>query len=124
MDEIRKIEYIIEKTKVSYETAHKVLLNCNGDEIKAVEKIKELNKNSSTYSETITVEGSNLLEKIKEIIREGNVTKIIVKSKKKVMLEIPVTVGAVGVILAPYAAAIGAIAMLVTDCTLEIEKEH
>ncbi|WP_353894362.1 DUF4342 domain-containing protein [Proteinivorax hydrogeniformans] len=124
MEEIRKIEYIIEKTNVSYELAHKTLLACNGDQFKAVEKLNDLDTDRGTYTERIHVEGNNLLEKIKDLIREGNVTRIIIKSKGKVMLDIPVTVGAVGVVLAPYAAAIGAVAMLVTDCTLEIEKKY
>ena len=76
--------------------------------------------------EKFTVSGSQLVEKIKQLISEGNITKVRVIHKGNTMLEIPLTIGApaavVVVLTAPLLAALGAFAALVTDCTIEVEK--
>ena len=74
--------------------------------------------------ETFHVKGEKLLEKVKELIREGNVRRIIIKDKKgKVLVEFPLTFGVVGAVLAPMLAAIGAIAALVTQCSITVQRE-
>jgi len=71
------------------------------------------------------VTGEELLAKIKELIHEGNVRKIIIKNDKgETYLEIPVTVGVIGAILAPVFAAIGALAALAADFTIEVERKE
>jgi len=71
------------------------------------------------------VTGEELLEKIKELIHEGNVRKIIIKNDKgETYLEIPVTVGLIGAILAPVFAAIGALAALAANFTIEVERKE
>jgi len=75
--------------------------------------------------EVFTISGENIVEKVKEIIREGNARKIIIKNEKdETIAEFPLTAGAVGVLLAPALAAMGAIAALVTKCTLIVEKKE
>ena len=75
-------------------------------------------------TEEFKVSGEDLLKEVKNIIAKGNVRKIIIKNKDgKVLIEIPLTIGVVGVVLAPALAAIGAIAALVTECTLVVERE-
>lgn len=74
-------------------------------------------------TEEFRVEGEKLLTKIKEIFHEGNIRRIIIKDKEgKVVLEIPVTLGVVGALIAPQLAAIGAIAALLTEATVVVEK--
>ena len=74
--------------------------------------------------ETFHVKGEKLLEKVKAIISEGNVRRIIIKDKEgKVLVEFPLTFGVVGAVLAPMLAAIGAIAALVTQCSITVERE-
>jgi hypothetical protein len=74
-------------------------------------------------TEEFKVEGEKLLARIKELIHEGNIRKIIIKDKEgKTVLELPVTFGVVGVLLAPQLAAIGAIAALLTEATVVVEK--
>jgi hypothetical protein len=74
-------------------------------------------------TEEFKVEGEKLIAKIKELIHEGNIRKIIIKDKEgKTVLELPVTFGVVGVLLAPQLAAIGAIAALLTEATVVVEK--
>jgi hypothetical protein len=73
--------------------------------------------------EEYSVSSSNLVDRIKELLHEGNVTRIIVKDDKgKVLLEIPATVGVVGTVLAPWLMALGVIAALVTNCKIVVER--
>ena len=74
-------------------------------------------------TEEFSVNGEDLLSKIKEIIHEGNIRRIIIKKKGgDTVLEIPMTLGVVGALIAPQLAAIGAIAALVTEATVVVEK--
>jgi len=75
------------------------------------------------HNEEFRVDGEKLISKIKEIIHEGNIRRIIIKDKEgKTVLEIPMTFGVVGALIAPQLAAIGAIAALVTEATVVVEK--
>ncbi len=74
--------------------------------------------------ESFQVKGEELLKKVKELIREGNIRKITIKDKKgKELVVFPLSVGVVGAVLVPVLAAIGAIAALVTECTLSVERK-
>jgi len=71
------------------------------------------------------VPSDDLIKKIKELIHKGNVTKIIVKNEKdETLLEMPVTVGLIGALLAPWVAALGAIAALATKCKIIVEERE
>jgi len=73
--------------------------------------------------EEFKIDGHELIAKVKELIREGNARKIIIKNESgKVLIEIPLTIGAIGAVLVPVFAAVGAIAALVTRCTIVVEK--
>ena len=75
------------------------------------------------HTEEFSVNGEDLLSKIKEIIHEGNIRRIIIKKKGgDTVMEIPMTLGVVGALIAPQLAAIGAIAALVTEATVVVEK--
>lgn len=74
-------------------------------------------------TEEYKLDGDYLVQKIKELLHEGNIRRIIIKNEEgKRLIEVPLTIGAVGAVLLPVWAAIGAIAALVTDCTLVVEK--
>jgi CBS domain-containing protein len=74
-------------------------------------------------TEEYTVTGDSLLAKVKELVHEGNIRRIIIKNEDgKTLIEIPLTWGVVGILLAPSLAAVGAIAALVTDSTILVEK--
>lgn len=74
--------------------------------------------------ESFKVTGENLLKKVKELIREGNVRKITIKDKHdKVIMEFPLTFGVVGAVIAPVLAAVGAIAALIGECTISVERD-
>ena len=73
--------------------------------------------------EKFEVRGEDVVQKIKELINEGNVRKITITTKEgKTVAEFPLTVGVVGVVLAPVLAAIGAITALMTECTISVER--
>ena len=75
--------------------------------------------------EEFTVSSSNLVDRVKELLHEGNVTRIIVKNENgKTLLEIPATVGVIGVVLAPWLTALGVIAALVTNCKIVVERRE
>jgi hypothetical protein len=79
--------------------------------------------NKQTNREYFKVSGDELMAKIKEIIKEGNATKIIIKNEHdETIMEFPLTIGAIGVVLAPIFAAVGTIAALATRCTIIVEK--
>ncbi len=74
--------------------------------------------------ESFSIHGENLLKKVKELIEEGNVRKITIIDKSgKELASFPLTVGVVGALLLPMLAAIGALAALITECTIAVERE-
>lgn len=76
-----------------------------------------------SWTEEFRVSGGEVLNKVKEIIHEGNVRRIILKDEHgKIFMEIPLTVGIVGALVAPVLAAVGAIAALVSNLTIIVEK--
>jgi hypothetical protein len=75
-----------------------------------------------TWWETIKVEGSELLDRVKGLVREGNVRRIVIKQGGRSIAEFPLTVGVVGTVFAPILAAVGVLAAMLTDCTLEVER--
>ena len=79
----------------------------------------------STKTEEFRVNGEELLAKVTALIKEGNVRRIIIKSKDgRVLVELPLTVGVVGAILVPTLAAVGSIAALVTECSIIVMREE
>jgi hypothetical protein len=92
--------------------------------VKAIPKTKQT-KSKKTKSETFKVEGGKVLDKVKDLIKEGNVRRIIIKDKKgKELIQFPLTFGVIGAALAPILAAVGAIAALVTECSITVEREE
>jgi hypothetical protein len=80
---------------------------------------------NKTFTEEFSVNGEEILTKIKELIHEGNIRRIIIKDKEgRTLIEVPLTLGVIGTILVPVWAAIGAIAALVTEATIVVEKNE
>ena len=75
-------------------------------------------------SEEFKVSGKELAEKVKQLIKEGNVRKITIKDKEgNTILALPLTIGVIGAVLAPMLAAVGAVAALLTECTISVERK-
>jgi hypothetical protein len=82
-----------------------------------------MTQNEKSNHESFRVSGDELLSKVKEIIKEGNARRIIIKNEKdETIMEFPLTVGAIGIVLAPVFAAVGTLAALATHCTIIVEK--
>ena len=79
-----------------------------------------------TTNEKFTISGSQLVEKIKQLVHEGNIRKVRVLHEGRTILEIPLSIGApavaIGILAAPVLAALGAFAALATECTIEVER--
>jgi hypothetical protein len=77
-------------------------------------------------SEKFTISGGELVDKVKQLIHEGNIRRVRVIHEGKTVLEIPLSIGApaaaIGIMATPVLAALGAFAALVTECTIEVEK--
>jgi len=73
--------------------------------------------------ESFKVTGDDLLKRVKELVHEGNVRRVVVKQGSRTVVEFPVTVGVVGALAAPVLAALGAVAALLSECTIEVERE-
>lgn len=78
-----------------------------------------------TIKESFKINGENLLNKVKELVENGNIRKITIHDKDgKEVMNFPLTIGVVGALLAPVLAAIGALAALIGECTITVEKEE
>lgn len=76
------------------------------------------------WQEDLSASGEELVERVKSLVNEGNVRRVIIKQDDRTLVELPLTIGVVGVLLAPQLAAIGALAALVTRCTITVEREE
>ncbi len=84
-----------------------------------------MEQSGKSSHESFKVAGDEILSKVKEIIREGNARRIIIKNEKdETLMEFPLTIGAIGVVLAPIFAAVGTLAALATNCTIIVEKRN
>ena len=79
---------------------------------------------ADTFKESFKVAGHQLLDAVKKLLHEGNVRRVIIKHETKTIAEFPLTVGVVGAVLAPMLAAVAAIAAVIGECTVEVERER
>jgi hypothetical protein len=75
-----------------------------------------------TFWQTIETTGDQVISTVKQLIEAGNIRRIRVRQKDKVIAEFPLTVGVIGTVIAPILAAIGALTAVMTECTIEVEK--
>lgn len=122
MEEIslEKMDIIRERTGASYREAKEILERHHGNVIEAL--IEMEGKKETRWSEEFSVRSSEVLDKVKQLIREGNVSRIRVKSEGKTLVEIPVTLGAIGAVVLPQIAAVGILVAALKRCTVEIVR--
>ncbi len=114
-----KIDILRQRAGVSYRQAYELLQETGGDVVAALIKLEEMPRG---VSERIQVTGAELVSRVRQLLREGNVNRIIVRKADRVLLDIPVTAGVVGAILMPYLAALGLIAAVAARHTIEVER--
>lgn len=130
---LEKIDIVRDRTGVSYRQAKEALEAAGGNVVDALISIEEDgNKNWSesvtgwkeNVTETISVKGTEAIDKIKALVQSGNVSRIRVKKDDYVIMDIPVTAGAIGAAIIPQYAALGAVVAVLTKCTIEVEKSN
>jgi len=118
---LEKIELVKDRTGVSYREAKEALEATEGNVVDAIIKIEdEINAKMGTK---LSDNGAKIIEKIKEYIKKGNVARITIKKDDEIMLNIPVTVGVVGTVLAPWLTVIGSIVALGMRCEILLVKD-
>ncbi|SHG91342.1 DUF4342 domain-containing protein [Tepidibacter thalassicus] len=117
---LEKIDEIMKRMNVSYEKAKEALVNANGD---VVDALIYLEKKDVNVLKGINEKGNELIEKLKEILKKGNVTRVMVEKDGDVLLNLPVTVGAIGLVLGPVATIVGVSAAMVTKYKIKIVKD-
>ena len=127
MDNLEKVDLIRERLNVSYTEANQALEECDGDVVSALIKLEERQDEKSeeeNVDSRINVKGQELIDKIKELIKRGNINKITVKNEKdEKVVEIPITAGVVGLVLFPYIGILAGMAAMMKEYTLEIDKK-
>ncbi|PYR03833.1 MAG: hypothetical protein DMF97_01015 [Acidobacteria bacterium] len=77
-----------------------------------------------TYWDSFKAEGENVIARIKGVIHEGNVRRVVIQHQGRTVAEFPLTAGVIGAVLAPVLAAIGALVALLQDCTIQVERDQ
>ncbi|MBZ4688636.1 MAG: hypothetical protein PWQ96_2295 [Clostridia bacterium] len=119
MDKLEKVDIVRDRTGATYEDAKNALENNDWD---VVEAIIAIEKQKTVESKTFKVKGQDLIKKIKEIIKQGNVAKIVVKKENQKVVSIPVNGGIALAIFFPYFVALSAVVVLMADYELVVEK--
>lgn len=123
---LEKIDIVRDRTGVSYKEAKEALEAAGGNVVDALISIEEAGnkKWTDTVTESISVRGTEVVDKLKTILNTGNVSRIRIRKDEYVILDIPVTAGAIGAVIIPQLTAIGAAVALLTRCTIEVERPN
>lgn len=119
---LEKIDIIRERTGVSYREAKEVLERNGGNVIEALIELES--KKESTWAEEFSVRSAEVIDKVKELIHEGNVTKIRIKHEGRTLVDIPVTLGTIGAVVLPQLAALGVLVAVFKRCTIEVVRNE
>ncbi|MBE6020738.1 MAG: DUF4342 domain-containing protein [Firmicutes bacterium] len=118
---LQKIELVKDRTGVSYKEAKEALEQTEGNVIDAIIYIEE--KAIENEESKISADKKEILEKIKAVVKKGNVTKIQFKKGDQVILNVPVTAGAIGTVIFPLPVITAAVAAIAAKCSIEIIKD-
>jgi hypothetical protein len=118
---LEKVELIKDRTGVSYKEAKEALEAADGNVVDAIISIEET-INMSAQSK-LTEQGAQMVERVKDLVKRGNIARIVVKRDDDVLLNLPVSIGVAGVVLAPFAILAGIIAAFGTKCAIELIKD-
>jgi translation elongation factor EF-Ts len=119
---LEKVDIIRDRTGVTYKDAKDALEAANGNVVDALINIEEAG--DRRWTETISVKGSEAVDKLRGIVKSGNVNRIRVKNDDYVILDIPVTAGAISAVAFPQFMAIGTAVALLSKCTIEVERPN
>lgn len=120
---LEKIDEVVKRTGVTYKIAKDVLEECEGDVLEAIIKVESQQEEFYSEEEKIN-KGNEMIDKLKEIIKKGNVTKIVLEKDNSVVLDIPVNAGIVGTVFFSPAVLVGLLAAIASGCQLKIIKDN
>ena len=126
---VEKIELVTDRTGASYKEAKEALEATEGNVVDAIIYIEEKLDEKKRFffkgdkNKEIDEEKEAIIEKLKAVVEKGNVSRIVFKKDGEIFLNIPVNAGAIGILLAPWAALAGTAAALITKCKIEIIKD-
>lgn len=118
---LEKIDTIRARLEVSYAEAKEALERNDGNVVEALIDLE--NKKNTNWTDEFSVRSGEVMERVKQLIHEGNVTKIRVKAEGRTLVEIPVTLGAIGAVVLPQLAALGVVVAVFKRCTIEVVRK-
>lgn len=119
---LEMIDTIRERTGATYKEARDALTTVNGNVIDAIINIEEAGEKN--WTETISTRGNQVVDKLKTVLKTGNVNRFRIKKDNTIILDIPVTAGAVSAVIIPKLTALGATLALLSKCTIEVERQN
>lgn len=119
-DNLQKIDEILKRTNTDYSTAKQALEDADGDVLEAIILIENMNKSKSSSGGSN--KGEQIMNQLKDILSKGNATKLTIKKNNDVIVNLPITAGLIGAVIAPVLSAAGITAALLTQCTVEITQ--
>lgn len=124
MEKMEKIDMVRERAGLSYKEAKEALESCNWDLVEAIVNAEQDKRTGQGFFtvKVFTVKGKELIDKIKELIKQGNVSRITIKKEGQNIMSIPVNGGIALAVFFPYFVALGAVIMLMADYELHVER--
>ena len=119
-DTLEKIDIVVARTSATYKEAKEALEESDWDVVDAIIYIEE---SRNSWTDNISEKGDKMIDKLKEILRKGNVTKIVIKRDDEVILNLPINAAIIGGIISAPLTLIGLGSAVIAKCVIEVEKE-
>ena len=119
-DMLEKIDIVVARTSATYKEAKEALEKYDGNVVDAIVYIEE---SRNSWANNISEKGDKMMDKLKEILRKGNVTKIVIKKDNQVILNLPINAAILGGIISAPLTLIGLGSAVIAKCVIEVEKE-
>lgn len=120
---LEKVDQVRERTGVSYQKAKEVLEQTEGDVLEAIVLIEQEPSAAGEFAQNASDFGNEVIKTLKDLLKSGNVTRIVVEKEERIVMDIPVTVGALGALFLTSATVVALVATLATGCIIKIHKE-
>jgi len=124
---LEKVDEVRNRTGASYSEAKEALEFTGGDVLEAIVYIEQMRQeppNKDNFTDDLSDRGSEIIDKLKDLVKKGQVTRILLQKDGSTVLDIPIVAGAVGALIFTGATAVGILAALATGCELMIVKEN
>lgn len=120
---LEQVDQVRERANVSYQKAKEVLEQTDGDVLEAIVLLENEKPHMDKFSQNASDFGNEVIKALKDLMKSGNVTRIVVEKDEKTVMNIPVTFGALGAVFLTSATVVALVATLATGCIIKIHKE-